>query len=203
VARIRIEVFGYVPLIISSEEGSYVVVKVDIQKVRGGMYWTNRWLLNLAGPQLVSQAMVLAIANEESQLHATTVTIISGRVSDMVVGTDNFYIYPMNIPGTIADGGDPLPGWVTLRADFGVGAGRPLRKYWRVYLGENQVVGGVWSPGILLAVKDRMEELLTLVPTICDPQGNEATSVAAKSQLQMRQLRRGTKKRLLPVIPIA
>jgi hypothetical protein len=180
-----------------------MVVKVDVQKTRGGLYWTNRWLLALASPADVSNAMVTAICNEEAQLHATTVTIISVRVSDMVEGTDNFFIYPKNIPGTVTDVADPMPGFVTLRCDFGVGPGRPLRKYWRTYVGEGQTTGGVWAPSYVSVATDRMEELLTLVPSICDPQGNVATSVAVKSALQMRQLRRGTRKPLTPVIPVS
>lgn len=180
-----------------------MVVKLDIQKYRQGLYWTNRWLLDLASPGDVSQAMVLAVASVEQNFHATSVTIVSARVSDMVEGTDNFYIYPLNLVGGISDGGDPLPGYVTFRADMGVGPGRPLRKYWRTYVGESQIVGGVWAPAYVANAQTLLEGLMISVPTICDPQGNQWTSVAVKSNLQMRQLRRGTRKPLTPVIPVS
>lgn len=180
-----------------------MVVKVDIQKTRQGLYWTNRWLLDAASPADVTVTMVENIAVREMNFHANTCIAVSARVSDMVPDTDNFYIYPLNFIGEQTDSTEPLPGYVTMRADFGVGPGRPLRKYWRVYIGEGHTTGGVWTSTYVDAVNTQMDLLLAAVPTICDPQGNVAITVAAKSQLQMRQLRRGTRKRTEPVIPLA
>lgn len=179
-----------------------MVVKLDIQKFRQGLYWTNRYLLDLADPSDVSLEMIEAIANTEGNWHATTVTIVSARVSDMVEGTDNFIVYPLNITGAQLDGGDPIPGFVTLRADFGVGVGRPLRKYWRTYAAEALTSGGNWSNTFVAANQALLVTMLAEVPSICDPQGNRAVSVAVKTNLQMRQLRRGTRKKTQPVIPL-
>lgn len=180
-----------------------MVVKVDVQKSRGGVFWTNRYLLDLASPADVSYEMAGAIAGHESQFHATTVNFISTRVSDMVPDTDNFYIYPWDFTGALSDGGSPMPGFITMRTDMGVGPGRPLRKYYRTYVGEDRVAGPVWEGAYVTLVKTTLEDLLVEVPTICDPQGNQATYVVAKPPLQMRQLRRGTRKPLTPVIPVS
>lgn len=179
-----------------------MVVKVDVQKQRFGMYWTNRYLLNVASPADVSEAMAWAFGEYESQFHGTSVQFVSIRVSDMVENTDNFYIYPVSYAGVISDGGAALPGYVTTRVDLGVGAGRPLRKYYRTYVGEDKIVGSVWESAYRTLVQTNIAALLALVPTWCDPQGNEATSIAVKLPIQMRQLRRGTKKPLTPVIPL-
>jgi hypothetical protein len=180
-----------------------VVVKLDIQKFRQGMYWTNRYLLDLADPSSVSSTIVVAIASAEQNFHATSVTIISARASDMVEGTDNFFVFPLNLVGGINDGGEPLPGFITMRADFGVGQGRPLRKYWRTYVGEGQTTGGVWSPAYVSAVQTQVDYLVSSMSIICDPQGNNILNGVAKNQLQMRQLRRGTRKPTQPVIPVS
>lgn len=179
-----------------------MVVKVDIQKVRSAMYWTNRYLLDVDDPGDVSLAMVTEIAEREQNFHASTVTIISARVSDMVEGTDNFYIYPLNLVGSQSDGGEPVAGFITLRVDFGVGPGRPCRKYYRTYVGEDKTTGGSWAATHVAAVQTVMTNMIALIPTLCDPQGNHWVNAAVKSNLQMRQLRRGTRKKLEPVIPL-
>jgi len=179
-----------------------MVVKVDIQKTRGGLYWTNRYLLDVADPADVSDAMLQAIADAEGNWHATTVNFVSARVSDMVPNTDNFRIYPLAQAGAQNDGGNAIPGFVTLRCDMGVGPGRPLRKYYRTYAAQALITNGVYSSTFLSGDTTVMEDLLEAIPSICDPQGNRATSVAFKQQVQMRQLRRGSRKQATPVIPV-
>lgn len=180
-----------------------MVVKVDVQKTRGGVYWTNRYLLDLASPADVSEAMAFAFVQCEAAFHATDVLFVSSRVSDLVEGTDNFYIYPWSATGGTSNGGTPLPIFVTCRCDIGVGPGRPLRKYWRTFVGEDRIVGSVWETVYRETVQTAIDGLLAAVPTICDPQGNVAISAAVKPALQMRQPRRGTKKPLTPVIPVS
>jgi hypothetical protein len=180
-----------------------MVVKLDVQKVRNGQYWTNRYLLDLADPLDVSVAMVNAFVNAEKPIHGLSVSFVSVRVSDMAEGTDNFIIYPQTGTGGTSDGGAALPGWMTLRADMAVVPGRPLRKYYRTYVGEAQIIGSVWLPQYVSDSLALLTTLLGAVPTWCDPQGNHAQSVVVKTDVQMRQLRRGSKKRETPVIPIA
>lgn len=180
-----------------------MVVKVDVQKLRGGLYWTNRYLLDLADPLDVSEAMITAIVGVEKVIHGVSVQFVSVRVSDMAEGTDNFIVYPQTGTGATGDGGAPLAGFMTLRADLAVVPGRPLRKYYRVYVGEGQIVGSVWDETYRSSCETQLGDLLEAIPTWCDPAGNHAQNVVVKTAVQMRQLRRGSKRKVTPVIPVS
>jgi hypothetical protein len=178
------------------------IFNVDVQKTRGGIYWTNRYQLVRDEPGL-TPAEVAAFRFAEGPIHATTVQFVSLRISDAVPDTDNFTVYPLTGTGGTADGGTPLPGFCTLRVDIPVGFGRPCRKYYRTYVGENQSNGTTWIPEYVSDSQALMNTLQSTVAGLCDPQGNLWGTPVVKNTVQMRQLRRGTRRPLTPVIPVA
>lgn len=180
-----------------------MVVKLDTQKIINGQYWTNRYLLDLDGPESVSDAMILSVVASEKVIHSSAVGFVSARVSDDVIGTDNFRIFPLSGVGTQPVTGGTLPGWMTTRVDFGISFGRPCRKYYRSYVGEVAIDGHVWIAEYVASIQTTLTDLLALIPTFCDPQGNHWQSVITKTEAQMRQLRRGSRKKENPVIPVS
>lgn len=182
-----------------------MVVKLDVQKSLGAgqMYWTNRYLLDYADPSAVPSGEFNAIVAGERAMHSNLVQFVSLRISDIVEGTDNYIVWPLTGTGGVIPTGNPLPGWVTYRVDFGFGAGRPGRKYYRVYVGEGQQNGNVWETSYRGDVQALMNTMIAAAPSICSPDGVNVITAVAKNELQMRQLRRGTKRPLTPVIPVA
>lgn len=180
-----------------------MVVKIDVQKTRSGLFWTNRYLVDVATIGEVTGDMITAITAFEGPIHSTAVSFVSARVSDLEPNTDNFFVVPLSGTGGTSDGGNPIPGFNTLRIDFGVGVGRPLRKYLRVFVGEAQTVGQSWLTDYVTDSQALALSLIDDLPELCDPQGNRAFTVAVKNLIQMRQIRRGSRRRTEPVIPVA
>lgn len=178
------------------------VYNVDIQKVRFGVYWTNRYQILRDEPGL-TLAEVNAFHAAEYPFHGNSVQYVSLRISDQTPNTDNFAVWPLQGAGLIPDGGAAIPGFCTLRADIPVGFGRPCRKYYRVYVGEDKIIGGNWEPSFIVTAQAAIRSLAATVTGLCDPQGNPWGDAVVKNAIQMRQLRRGTKRPLTPVIPVA
>lgn len=161
-----------------------------------GEYWTNIYHLNAAD---IAAAVPLmdAIQALEVPIHKTTVVITKGRVDDNVEDTDVFFTKVYNSPGTANTMGELVPLFVTTRVDFGSTAGgRPSRKYYRGTLDESDVSMTAFGTGHT----NRMATFITgLIGTgYTDQSGNDINSGALYPAPQMRQLRRGSKKKVTP-----
>lgn len=172
--------------------------KVDIQKLYEGEFWTNRYIVNTSDIETAANVGA-AIANFERNIHSSAVSFDRYRVSDNVPNTDVFYSFPLIGFGELQSASDPLPLFNVLRVDFGVGPGRPSRKYFRVGLGATWVQGSEWHTDLITAAQTFGSDLLGL-GALVDPQGTPWISVAARRSIGMRQLRRGTRQRTQPVI---
>jgi hypothetical protein len=174
------------------------IYSVDIEKLYQNEYWTNRYLVqvaDLAGGQVAGSA----IANMERNFHQNTVTFTRYRVSDNTPNTDVYTTVPLNLPGLRGSVGEYMPLFNVVRVDFGVaGGGRPSRKYYRLPLGEGDQAGGILADGTVTAVDNALQPILA--QPVCDPQGQIWVSIAVARQVGMRQLRRGSKRRLRPII---
>lgn len=180
-----------------------MVVKLDVQKTTANIFWTNRYLLDFATIGEVTLAMITDIVNGEKAVHSPSVQFVSARVSDMIEGTDNFIVYPWTGTGAAAGTGGNVPGYCTLRLDAGVGVGRPCRKYYRVYVATSATDGPNWQASYRNSCATALATMMSQVPALCDPQGNHWVNTAVKLQIQMRQIRRGSRRRETPVIPIS
>lgn len=178
------------------------VFKVDIQKSRGGIFWTNRYLVETATLSAAAET-IEPIFEAEQLFHALDCQFVSGRASDNVPANDQFIIVPLSGGGAITVSGNPLPGFNCVRVDFSTGIGRPCRKYYRTYVGEAEAAGYTWALDYYNIVSGAMLDLLANVPQLCDPGGEILSSQATQVPIQMRQLRRGSKRKVTPVIPVA
>lgn len=171
--------------------------QVDIQKVLGSEYWTNRYLLDMDS---FSAAIDLqsAIITAEVALHSTLVQFDKARVSNLA--TEEFLVTPLGITGTRSPT-DLLPLFNTLRYDFTAATGRPSRKYYRGVLGEGDINGSAVTStfttfeGLIEALFKENAESQGIV----DPQDTLLTSAVRFPFVQMRQLRRGTRRRGTPI----
>jgi hypothetical protein len=157
-------------------------------------YWTNVYHVNAADPAAAVPLMDAIVAAEAS-IHWNTVNITKGRIDDMQPDTDVFFTKVYNTPGSFNAATEPLPLFVVTRIDFGSTAGnRPSRKYYRGTLTEGEVTHN----SLLAGLQTRMTGFITSIigTGYCDEKGNDINSGALWPQPAMRQLRRGSKKKV-------
>lgn len=174
------------------------IFKVDVQKQFAGESWTNRYLIDQT--DLVSASLnANLIVSAERQFHPVQVEFTLVRTSDLVQGTDQFITVPLNLAGLGPNIGDWLPLFNTVRVDFSAGLGRPSRKYYRAILDEGNQTNGT----LITELRNTIEgELLNLLENIAlvDPQGSPLSNPQVAARVQMRQLRRGSRRRATPPI---
>lgn len=176
-----------------------VTQQVDIQKRIGTEYWTNRYFLGV-GSVGEAAGFVDEIVAFEKSIHSTEVIFDRARVSDGIPGTDSYVIIPLNGNGGVSGSGAHVPLFNTVRIDFGVGAGRPSRKYYRCGLGEGLMTGENWDNLLITDYQAAATAFVNGDVPYCDVDGQIIINATVMNQVQMRQLRRGSRKRNQPVI---
>lgn len=174
--------------------------QVDIEKEYRGEYWTNRYIIQVAD---VDAGMIVAqnIVLYERSAHLAVVNFHRVRVSDMVQGTDLYRVEPLNTQGTLAvDASGWLPLWNVVRVDFGVATGRPSRKYLRCPIQESWTVEDSLTPGHIAILRDGYVANMVALPEYVDVDGQPIINGAVIPKVAMRQLRRGSRRRTLPVL---
>jgi len=170
---------------------------IDVQKTREGLYWTNRYIsdaLSLAE----ADGVALALCNYEKQLYYNGVTINKRRVSTLAAGDVSYIATPMAMSGTRSISTATLPKFCTLRLDAPAGTGRPSRKFYRDVLTEADVDGDSLNSGAITAFAAIIDDLNDIV--LVDPQGEELDDWVIYPYVQMRQMRRGSRRRTEPII---
>lgn len=176
---------------------------LDVQKTFRGLFFTNRYILNLSSVSAGGTAADAIIAAERA-ITIPDVDFTSYRISDMVPGTDTFVVVPINESGERVVLTQALPLFDVLRVDFGTGIGRPSRKYLRGVLAEgDQENYGELLAASLAEFQTNYANAVLAVPEYVDVDGQEFVSAAPFSRVAMRQLRRGSRKRTEPVIPLS
>jgi hypothetical protein len=160
-------------------------------------YWSNVYHVVAAD---VGAAILAGedYAAAERAILTPLAIITKVRVDDKTPDTDVGATSVLNLAG-LRDfgGGTIMPLFVVARVDFTVlGGGRPSRKYLRGMLGELDVTFTALSPTAL-------SELAVYAQAICTASANDVdnqifVSGAVWPQPAMRQLRRGSKKKLVP-----
>lgn len=174
---------------------------VDVEKKLGEEYWTNRYVVEEA---TIQAAVPLAeqITAWERAVHATGVTFTKWRVSDRVPNTDVFITLALNQPGLWNPGAvEFLPLFNVVRVDFSTGVGRPSRKYLRCPIPEGQQQDGTLIPSMITFVNNSYATPLATAAWYVDVDGEAIIQGQTWPFVGMRQLRRGSKRRLQPVIP--
>lgn len=172
--------------------------QIDVEKLYAGEYWTNVYHVEAAS-LLDAVPMAAAIKEIERAVHKTSVTFTKARISDSSANPE-FTTVVYNQAGLHVNATDVVPLWNTVRVDLQRFGGRPGRKYLRLPIHEDQTQG--------LNLTATMQTFIDT--SYCNPMeglGYVRTSTGAVVQswfcspaIQMRQLRRGSRRRTSPVI---
>lgn len=176
-----------------------VIQEITIEKVFNGVYFVNRYLVSRGTPG-AAVADVAPIVNMEKQFFGTGVSFTKARVSDGIPGTDSYIIVPLSGSGGVSSGSTQTPLFNTVRVDLGVNAGRPSRKYYRVSVASGQAEGQNWSTGYQETVQVNWNAMIASDVPLCDPDGQLIINAAVLRPVQMRQVRRGSRKKMQPII---
>lgn len=177
------------------------VWQLDIQKKLGTEYWTNVYHANVAN-QGSMQTLANIIAGIEQDVTLDIVEFTSFRIRPYGVPGAEGTVYPLGYFGQNPSG-VYLPLFNTVNVVFAAQTGRPSRKYLRIPVVEEANNNGVLAPTYLSSFQLNYADPLAAIPELCDVDGQTFTQVRVLPTIGMRQLRRGSKRRLLPVIPVA
>jgi hypothetical protein len=174
--------------------------QVDIQKRLGNEFWTNVYHvaeLSQAAAAAVAQGIVTQL---EQPLHTADVQFVSFRVRPFP-GPSEGTIYPLNVVGG-QPAGEYLPLFNVARVDFPAPTGRPSRKFYRLPIKEGEQANGTFTGSILTAYQGVINNFFAspISDNLIDVDGQILSSGILLASVGMRQLRRGSKRRLLPVI---
>lgn len=173
---------------------------LDIEKVFGET-WTNRYIVE-ADDLTSATALASVYLGAEGAVHSAMVTITRARVSSMVEGDDVYQIIQVNQQGLRAQNLEYLPLFNVVRVDFtAVGGGRPSRKYLRLPIYEPDTSGGSFvSTFQTLIETSYVAPLIAAGAMYRDVDGQSFSSGQIYPRVAMRQLRRGSRRKLTPVL---
>jgi len=173
---------------------------LDIEKELGGEFWTNRYILELDD---ITQAVLAGntITGFELAIHYDIVNFTKYRVSDLNPETDVYVIVPIGAAGERTFVGSYLPLFNVVRVDFPAGTGRPSRKYLRLPINENEVDNGVLASGLIALINSEYGVPLGDFELFVDVDGQPIGTGIVSPKVAMRQLRRGSRRKVTPVIP--
>lgn len=171
--------------------------QIDIQKNLGTEWWTNVYFSNassLAAAKTVGDNLV----SLEKLIHGNVVSFTQMRVRPYPSGGQQGTVFQLTGVGAVGVG-DYLPLFNVARVTLTVAAGRPSRKYYRLPVGEADQAGGVWTTPKLTSLNTSLAGLVT-TSNVTDESGNVFISATVVPNVGMRQLRRGSKRKVTPVI---
>lgn len=175
--------------------------QIDIQKKLGTEYWTNVYHVARSNQAAAAAAADFWVGIERS-IHSEDVQFVSYRVAPFP-GPSEGTIYPIGLFGSRPTA-DSLPLFNVLRVDFPAPTGRPSRKYYRLPVREGDQANGSFTSA---AMTDFINQFVATFEDpdsagLIDVDGQLLTSATPMITVGMRQLRRGSKRRLQPVIPV-
>lgn len=173
------------------------IVTVEKYYPPAGEYWTNVYHLNAASGEDASAAAA-AFRDAELPLYHPGVTLTKVRISSAIEEDEAHNTWAYNAAGTRTGvTSDMLPLFNVARVDFTVAWQRPSRKYLRAVLVEAESTFTSLAAG-LVSVLDAYGTAVRAITGICDEHGNTFTGHSVWPAPAMRQLRRGSKKKLTP-----
>lgn len=178
--------------------------QVDIEKsiVRNQaqtIYWTNVYHVD-AVDMAAAVANGAIIANWERAITYASVAFTKMRTR-LAGSTGEGTLTTLTGNGSrSASGVTLLPLFDVVRVDFTVGLGRPSRKYLRGCLAEVDIDGDVLTSTMLTLVSNSYATPLTDSTWYVDVDGQAITGFAVLTPVAMRQLRRGSKRKVAPVL---
>lgn len=177
--------------------GSSNVWQIVIQKQFQTEYFVNDYHVIAA-----SFAEALDYANDivaaEKAIFRQSVAFVNMRIKQAVAVTQGTVV---PIGGT---GSQPvatyLPLYVTARVDFSPAVGRPGRKYLRLPVVSQGTDGQNLTSAAITSIVDNYLNPILGLGVVCKPNADIFVSGGVFAPLQMRQIRRGSKRRLQPII---
>ncbi len=178
------------------------VYQVDIEKsfspsAGTTVYWTNVYHVDAASVA-AAQTQAANIQAAERPIHLTAVNFTKYRVRLATTPGAAGSVTTTALLGTRAGTGT-MPLFNVFRVDFSTATGRPSRKYLRGPLLTGDNLSGVLGAAAQ-TVLGTYAGTIYAIAGICDKQGQAFTGYAGSTQIGMRQLRRGSKRKIAPVI---
>lgn len=180
--------------------GCFVAIfQIDTQFNLATEYWTNVWHVQCAD---VAAALINADILMETIAANSHPTVIGNkaRVSAYPLSGGQGTIRSYNLPG-LKPNYEYLPLFNVVRIDWTPPTGRPSRKYMKFPVAEaNQTNGTLSVEAVTQYQTDFVNVCLNTVNDLCDIHGRLFTDARVQALVGMRQLRRGSKRRLQPII---
>lgn len=176
--------------------------RIQIVKSIGAQQWSNDYLV-VATDLITAEGYGVTLMAMERGLHGNIVNFDYIRTSTTLKGDRSFNHNPINLLGQQDFGaGEYLPLFNTVRVDFGTGSADPARKYYRCPILESWQANGVLTPGTVAMLTTQAQTILpggsNPIPLVTT-KGNLVVNASVHAQVQMRQLtRRGKKKVVVP-----
>lgn len=174
--------------------------KVDIEKFINGEYWSNVYYVDTE-TMILASGVAREIVNAEETVTNDNVQFTKYRVSDTDPETELFMTVVLNEAGERHSTVDLLPLWNVVRVDLTAEAGRPSRKYLRGILSEADIAYVNINSLVVAEIDVGYCQALEAIEELVDIDTQPFTAVNVKPNVGMRQLRRGSKRRTLPIIP--
>lgn len=173
------------------------VFQIDIQKRLGNEFWTNRYFTDAA---ILAEAHVNAqtVMNQERSFHGDAVEFVSYRTSTIAEGDDVFLSSPISLFGAVSFG-NYLPLFNVVKVQLTTAGTRPYFKLYRGCLFEENTTGSLIDAATVDLVGDGISGMIDIITSGL---GVLFGGYAVNPRIQMRQLRRGKRKRSGPVIPV-
>jgi hypothetical protein len=178
--------------------------QVDIEKstfnsAGNTVFWTNVYHVQ-AADQATAVTRGNSIVTIEKTIHSVNVNYTKMRVRNVLEDGMSGTIVPLTGTGGRTTPADYLPMYCTVRVDFSKATGRPNRKYLRTFIGEADQQNGTLLATYQTFITTNFTSPIVALGYVCDEAGRVVTVGATQNLVQMRQMRRGSKRKVTPVI---
>lgn len=173
--------------------------RIQINKEGMGEAWANDYLTADATIE-DAQDLAALLLTWEQNIHQSNINFAYIRISSFLTGDRFFRHLTVNQPGLLAPA-DALPLFNTMRVDLGTANSDPARKYYRCPVEEVNQTNGLFNGAFLLAMAGLITTYLVtpgVLPHIVTNSGNPVDRATVQPMVQMRQLHRRRKKKVLP-----
>jgi hypothetical protein len=171
--------------------------RITIEKMYQGEYWTNVYFVDTTVES--GGATALALVEAERAVHMSQVLFTKFRIDDNTENTDVYYTGIINTFGVrSAAAADLVALFNVVRVDFQAATGRPSRKYLRGCLQESFVAFQTIDPAQVTFIQTNYADVVAGLTGYVDVDGENIVGGVVYPLLAMRQLRRGSKKRITP-----
>jgi hypothetical protein len=162
--------------------------------------WSNDWLLNV--PDMNAAADVAeALIDFEQHMHTSNVQFRYYRISTLTKGDRVFRHVGLNSNGLIlAPSDEELPLFNCIRIDLTTLDSDPARKYFRMPVLESMQSGGELLPSTISNLNGNITSYLLntiALDNIVTSKGNTVSGATVFPRVQMRQLTRRRKKKVV------